>query len=493
MEDKAIVIGAGIGGLATAIRLRIKGYEVAVYEANDYPGGKLSQFEIEGFRFDAGPSLFTLPQEVDALFEAAGKNPRDYFEYQQLEVITHYFYPDGTRLKAYADPEAFAREVEEKTGEKASKVRQLLKKSEELYDITHKVFLESSLHKLGTYLKGDTLKSILQLHKLDAFRSMDQANQDRFSDPRIVQLFNRYATYNGSDPYQAPATLNIIPHLEFNMGAYFPKGGMYQITQSLYQLGRDLDIAFHFGREVERILIEGGKVKGIEVEGDLLPAAQVVSNADIVPTYRRLLRELPAPESTLEQPRSSSALIFYWGVKGEFPELDVHNIFFSHNYKEEFDHIWKKKEVYRDPTIYVNISSKMNPQDAPPACENWFTMINVPHDDGQDWDQIIQTSRKHILNSLSQKLGKNIEENLLCEAILEPRSIQSRTSSYLGALYGNSSNNPFAAFLRHPNFSRKIEGLYFTGGSVHPGGGIPLCLLSARIVGDLLPSVTIPA
>lgn len=491
--QKAIVIGAGVGGLATAIRLRLKGYDTSVYEANTYPGGKLSEFEINGFRFDAGPSLFTLPQEVDALFEAAGKNPRDHFNYEKLDVITHYFFPDGTRIKAYADPKDFAHEIHSKTGESPARVKQLLDKSRELYDITHHVFLEKSLHKLKTFLNMDTIKSIFQLHKLDAFRSMNKANEARFKDPRVVQLFNRYATYNGSDPFQAPATLNIIPHLEFNIGAYFPKGGMYAITRALHSLGKELGVSYHFGESVEKILVEDKQVKGIQVNGEQLQADVVVSNADIVPTYRHLLKELPAPENTLQQPRSSSALIFYWGIEGEWEEMDVHNIFFSNNYQEEFDHIWKKKLVYEDPTVYIHISSKANPTDAPKGCENWFTMINVPHDAEQDWDQIIAESRTNILKKLKAMLGKDVEARIKAEAILEPRAIQSKTSSYLGALYGNSSNNPFAAFLRHPNFSKKVNGLYFCGGSVHPGGGVPLCLLSARIVGDMVPTAKVPA
>ncbi|MEO0899442.1 MAG: 1-hydroxycarotenoid 3,4-desaturase CrtD [Bacteroidota bacterium] len=486
---KAIVVGAGIGGLATAIRLRVKGYEVEVIEANSHHGGKLAEIDLEGYRFDAGPSLFTLPLEVDALFEAANKNPRDYFDYEKLDIITHYFYEDGTNILAYADLDSFAREVEDKTGESARKVKKLLKKSEGLYDLTSHVFLENSLHKLDTYLRMDTIKSILQLYKLDALRSMDKANQSFFDDPRVVQLFNRYATYNGSDPYQAPATLNIIPHLEFNMGAYFPKGGIYQIADAVYRLGLDLGIKYRFDTPVEQILTEESQVKGVKLAEETIPAQVVVSNADIVPTYRKLLKHLPAPEKTLEQPRSSSALIFYWGIEKEFANLGVHNIFFSEDYKAEFEHIWQKKSVYHDPTVYIHISSKLNPSDAPQGGENWFTMINVPHDAGQDWDQIIKESREHILDKVSRILKVNVREYLRCEQILEPRTIQSRTSSYLGALYGNSSNNTFAAFLRHPNFSTQIKGLYFCGGSVHPGGGIPLSVLSGRIVGDLVDDV----
>ncbi len=483
----ALIVGAGIGGIATSIRLAAKGYRVQVFEANGYPGGKLSEIRVGDYRFDAGPSLFTLPEQVEALFALAEKHTADYFAYEQLSVITHYFWPDGLRLKALAEPEQFAQEVEAQTGEPAEHVRRLLEKSRELNDITSHVFLEKAMHKLSTFLAPETIRSIFQLHRIDASRSMHRANASYFRDPRIVQLFDRYATYNGSDPYQAPATLNIIPHLEYNLGAYFPQGGMYQITHSLYRLAMDLGVQFHFDTPVDQILVENGRALGLRIGQEKVAAEVVVSNADVVPTYRRLLPDQPAPERTLRQPRSSSALIFYWGVRQTFPELDLHNIFFSDDYQEEFRYIWEKQSIFSDPTVYVNITSKRNPGDAPAGCENWFTMINVPCDTGQDWDALIPQARSRIIDKLSEMLQVDLAPLIEAEAILEPRTIQSKTSSYLGALYGSSSNNKFAAFLRHPNFSRKIENLFFCGGSVHPGGGIPLSLLGARIVGDMVP------
>lgn len=484
-QEKAIIIGAGIGGLASAIRLRAKGYEVQVFEASDKAGGKLNQMHLNGYRFDMGPSLFTLPQELDAVFIAAGKNPRDYYTYEKLDLVTRYFYEDGTVLNAWASPDRFASEIEEKTGESAKKVKKVLEKSQEIYDITSHVFLERSLHKLGTYLRKDTFLSILNLHRIDSMRTMHKANAQEFKDERVVQLFDRYATYNGSDPYQAPATLRIIPHLEFNIGAFFPKKGMYAIPQSLYQLATEIGVTFQFGVKVDEVLVRGKKANSIRVGQDVYEADLIVSNMDIVPTYRKLMPDQKAPERVLSQPRSSSALIFYWGIKASFPELDVHNIFFSENYKEEFQQIWKEQDIYEDPTIYVHISSKCEPEDAPEDCENWFVMINVPANQGQDWDSLIKKARKNILKKLSRILKREIEPLIACENMLTPHLIEERTSSFQGALYGNSSNNKFAAFLRHPNFSQKIKNLYFVGGSVHPGGGIPLCLLSARIVGDL--------
>jgi len=212
----------------------------------------------------------------------------------------------------------------------------------------------------------------------------------------------------------------------------------------------------------------------------------VISNSDVVPTYRTLLKDQKSPEKTLRQPRSSSALIFYWGIRKEFPSLYLHNIFFSENYNQEFKYIFKKQQVYNDPTVYVNITSKENKSDAPKGCENWFVMVNVPSNTGQDWDSIISNVRSNILEKLSISLAVKLEDLIEFETVLDPRLIESNTNSYQGALYGASSNNKFAAFLRHPNFSQQISNLYFCGGSVHPGGGIPLCLLSGKIVSDLI-------
>ena len=497
MPKKALVIGAGIAGIATSIRLAVQGFEVEVLEANAYPGGKLAEITLDGFRFDAGPSLFTMPQYVDELFELAGKNPREYFNYQKLDVVCKYFYADGSELTASSNPEEFAKEIGAKTTEKPGAINRFLQNSKQIYSITNHVFLEKSLHRLSTYLRFSTLKSILRLPQIDAFRTMYQANDAFFTDQKLVQYANRFATYNGSNPYKAPATLNVIPHLEQHFGAYFPKGGMYEITKSLVRLAEELGVKFHYNSPVEKIVIEKRQVKGVEVgegqgagngerKAEMIVADMVVSNMDVYFTYKKLLSEHPEliPEKTLRQERSSSALIFYWGINKAFPQLDLHNIFFSGDYRQEFEHIWKQKNISSDPTVYLNITSKFLSADAPQGCENWFTMINVPANQGQDWDKLIAEARANIIQKLSKALGEDIGKLIICESILDPRSIESKTSSYQGSLYGTSSNSQFAAFLRHANKSSKIKNLFFCGGSVHPGGGIPLALLSAKIVSD---------
>lgn len=484
--SKAIVIGAGIAGIASAIRLAVKGFEVEVFESNSYPGGKLSEFQIGAYRFDAGPSLFTMPQYVDELFKQAGKKPTDYFEYQKLEEVCRYFWEDQTRLTAFADIEKFAAEIAKNTSSNPSEIKKFLKKSKDIYDITHEVFLEKSLHLLSTFLRKNTAKSFLRFHEIDAFRSMAKANAAFFSDKKMVQYANRFATYNGSNPYQAPATLNVIPHLEQHFGAYFPKGGMFQITLSLVKLAEDLGVKFHFNQKVDEICVKEKKVTGVKVAHQFFEADKVVSNMDVYFTYKKLLKDENQPQKILKQERSSSALIFYWGVKKEFPELGLHNIFFSEDYQQEFDCIFKSKTIFHDPTVYINISSKYQKTDAPKGCENWFTMINVPNNVGQDWEAFKAEARENIIQKLNRNLNINLEELIEAEEVLDPVLIESKTSSYRGSLYGTSSNNQFAAFLRHANFSKKIKDLYFVGGSVHPGGGIPLALLSAKIVAEMI-------
>ena len=487
LKQPAAIIGAGIAGIATAVRLALKGHTVTVFEAADTFGGKMHQFDLPGgYRFDAGPSLFTLPQLVDDLFRLAGRDPKEHFRYERLDPITHYFFADGTRLAAWADAEKFAAEVEEKLGVPAAEVIDFLRRSGTAYHATEQTFLHKSLHKAATYFNADVLRALAALPNLGLTGTMHQRHAKAFRDPRLVQLFDRFATYNGSDPYQAPATLSLIPHLEHGIGAFYPEGGIYSIAQSLVALAEELGVSFHYNEPVEEILTAGGLVTGVRTPLDVYDTGVVVSNMDVVPTYRRLLPHEKAPERTLGQPRSSSALIFYWGIAHSFNELGLHNIFFSQDYQQEFEAIFKHKTVSADPTVYVNVTSKKTPTDAPAGHENWFVMVNVPHHQGQDWDALIAQTRQAVLAKVSQNLGLAVEPLIRAEQVWDPRGIEQRTSSFGGALYGSSSNNSLAAFLRHPNFSRKLQGLYFCGGSVHPGGGIPLCLLSAKIVADLV-------
>ena len=484
-QPTAVVVGAGIAGIASAIRWARKGYAVQVFEANSYPGGKLSEFQLGEYRFDAGPSLFTLPFLVDELFTLCGENPRDHFNYLKKTEECRYFWDDGTRLIAHSDPAAFAEEAQRVLGEPAGNVRAHLDLARRQYEATKGLFLERSLHKASTYLRRDALPALAALPSLKLTQTMHQVHAQRFRSPKMVQLFDRFATYNGSTPYQAPGTLAMIPHLEFGFGTFVPYGGMVAITNSLVALAQRQGVVFHYGKGVERIRVQGRRATGLVVQGADVSADVVISNMDVTPTYRRLMPDLPAPEKTLAQERSSSAFIFYWGLRREFPELDLHNILFANDYEAEFRDLFERKVLHDDPTVYVHITSKDLEGEAPAGGENWFVMINAPANYGQDWVALRAQARSAILAKIQRALGVDIEPFIEVEDLLDPPTIEARTGSDRGALYGASSNNAMAAFLRHPNFHRQIPNLYFVGGSAHPGGGIPLCLLSAKIAANL--------
>ncbi len=484
---KVSIIGAGMGGLATAARLAAKGYQITIFEANPYPGGKLTSIQLGNYRFDAGPSLFTLPHLVDEII-ALNPNPDSIpFRYQKLNQVCHYFYEDGLRLTAHADPDELANELSNKTGVDKQNILNYLKKASLKYESTAELFVEDTIHRIGHLKPSKVWKGIKNIAALDVFKTMHEVNTNELGHPHLVQFFNRYATYNGSNPYKAPGLLTMIPHLEQNLGAYFPDGGMQSITNALYQTCKNLGVTFEFSSKVDQIWIEKNKVKGIVLNGTKIASDLVVSDIDIHALYYKLMPGIKLPKRILQQEKSSSAIIFYWGMQSHFPELDLHNIFFSANYKEEFTHLFEHKTLSDDPTVYVNISSKYHQADAPTNHENWFVMVNAPHNDGsQNWDELIAQTRKAVIQKLNRMLNSRIDLLIAEESVLDPRTIESKTSSFGGSLYGNSSNGKFSAFLRHKNYSSTYRGLYLCGGSVHPGGGIPLCLNSGKIVANLI-------
>ncbi len=477
-----VVIGSGIAGLATAIRLKSRGFNVDVFEANDYPGGKLKEKRVGGYRFDLGPSVFTMPHIIDELFELAGKNPRDYFSYTRLDTSFKYFFADGKCITAYADRDKFAKEIAAKTTDSEESFWRYIDDVAVKYDITNEVFSENSLHVFKNYIKRKFLSGILNFHKIEAFKSMHEGNKRFFKDPNLIQLFDYYASYVGSNPLVAPATLNLISHLVLNIGTCMPDQGMYSIIRAITQLAEDIGVQFRFNAPVDEIIVRDGRAVGVKVNDQEIRYDRVISNMDVYFTYHKLLPHSKKPARILEQPKSSSVIAFYWGVKGVHPELDIHNVLFTRNEFEEYTTVFDNNNISNDPSVYICITSKHIKSDAPAGCENWFVLVTSPNDQLQDWDEIVKRTRKNVIDKIKTMLSIDIEPLIEFEDVLSPPLIKTRYASAFGAIFGNSSNNKFAAFLRHPNFSNRIRGLYFTGGTVHPGAGIPMCLNSAKIM-----------
>lgn len=480
MKKKAVVIGSGIAGIAASIRLAQRGLETHVFESNAFPGGKINSKRIEGFRFDQGPSLLTCPEYIEALYSLCGED-FSRFEMAELSSSFKYFYEDGISIELSDDQDQVVREISEKLHEDPKKVRRYLQKASQNYGLIAPLFIERSLHRWRHLLGKKLVKALWKLPQYRLMHTMDGENRKFFSNSRTRQIFNRFAQYNGSHPFMAPAMMNMISHLEINTTPYLPKHGMIQIIDELVRLAKTQGVEFHFNEAVEEICTEGKKVVGIRTVKGIYAADFVVSNMDIAFTYDRLLPKAQRPKKILAQEKSSSVLAFYWGIGKEFAQLHVHNMIFSDNDREEFDAVFVDKDIHVTPSFYLYISSKAIPEDAPPGCENWFVLLNAPVLDGQDWDAIRQRVRARILKRMGEILGEAIEPLIRVEDHLEPRMIEERYHGKLGSIYGNASNNRFAAFYRHPNYSKEYRGLYFAGVSVHPGGGIPLALNSAAI------------
>ncbi len=490
-SKRAAVIGAGIGGLSAAALLAHAGWEVDLYERLPSAGGKAGSRTLGAYRFDTGPSLFTMPWVFRAFFESLALNMDDYIKPIPLEPICNYFYPDGCRFSSYQDEERFGREVEAHTSSRSQELSAYLRSARRLWSVAGSLFLFNSLHEISTYVNPRSWPSMLALPTIDAFRSLHRSNEAFFRDPKVVQLFDRYATYNGSDPFKTPATMRIIPHVEYQWGGYMVEGGIVSIPRALEKAAQVAGVRMHLKTLVTAIVADQ-RVRGVRLGDRDVEYPVVISNADVLSTYRTLLNQGTAPEAQRYEKleASSSAIVFLWGIRRSFSELSTNNIFFSSDYRKEFRQIFEEKRIPEDPTIYINITSKLNPQDAPvdPKGENWFVLVNTPphRNPDQDWDSLAQELKERVLRRLSTELKVDVGSLIEEEGIITPRDIERDTGSTYGSLYGIASNDRFSAFLRHPNRSRRIRGLYFAGGSAHPGGGMPLALLSGTIAARLV-------
>lgn len=485
--EQVHVIGGGFGGLAAAITLASKGRKVVLHEKQPTLGGKANTKSIGPFRFDTGPSLLTMVDVFSDLFTKAGKAIEDYIPVVELSPLTHYWFSDGTHF-ASDKMERFIPTLTEHLDVTEEQLQAHFVYTKRIWDLTHGIFLEKSLHSWKTFASRETLHS-LRIGSIDPLRSMHKANASFFTDTRLVQLFDRFATYNGSDPYKAPATLNTIAYVEHGLGGYGVKNGIYGIIQGLERLALALGVEIQKESEVSAILHDKRKhITGLVANGQKIATPHIVSDVDVSTLYADLLQDSKAPlaKRYRKLPPSSSALVFYWGVDRECKDLGVHNIWFSPNYHKEFEAIHTDKQVPLDPTIYVNITGKITPSDAPLRQENWFVLVNAPPHDGRSWVEEVKHTRQRVIKRLSQTLGFDVEQHIVQEEHMTPADIESQTGSFRGSLYGISSNTTMAAFLRHPNRSKRYKGLYLCGGSVHPGGGMPLATLSGVIAANLL-------
>lgn len=486
------IIGAGIGGLAAAAQLARRGLRVRVYERNPLVGGKMNRVEANGYQFDTGPSLITMPQALGRHFAKCGRRLEDYLTLTPLEPLCRYFWPDGAMLDASSDMTTMQTALAALDPAAASAYPRFIAHARNIYRRTAPTFIFGSLE------PGDLLRALLRAPldplRIDPFRTMHQAVSSFFPDPRVQQLFDRYATYNGSSPYQAPATLVVIPYVEYKFGGWYPQGGVYQIARAMAALAEEMGAEICVNSEVAEIIVTQGRAGGLQLtDGSHVTARAVLSNVDVLHSYSTLIppgakRRYDARRLASIEP-SCSGFVMLLGIRRLFPQLAHHNIFFSRDYRAEFTALFERKLPADEPTIYLAATSKSDPTQAPPGCENIFVLVNAPYlskeTAGDWWNEHKQAYRNLILARLHE-FGIDLTSDVTYEQIITPADLEASYGAWRGAIYGLSSNARMAAFLRPPIRARDIKRLYFAGGSTHPGGGVPLVTLSGQLAARLI-------
>ena len=486
---KTIIIGAGLGGLSAACRLAKSGFDVTILEKNENVGGKVNLVEVKGYKFDTGASLLTMKHVFEDLFEFCGKSIEDYLEIEPLEPICRYFWSDGTKFDAFQNIGKTENEIEKISPEDVKNFKDYLADSRLKYEIAERTFLSKSLNDLPELI---TLNNLPDLLKISTLKTLDKHNKSYFKSDKLQQLFNRFATYNGSSPYKTPATFALIPFVEFGLGAWYVKGGIYQIPLSLEKLAKELGVKFQFKSDVKEIVVKHGKVCGVKLsDNKLIESDFVISNADAIETYKNLIekrkRRIYTDKKLKKIEPSCSGFVLLLGTNKKFGQLAHHNIFFSDDYKAEFNSIFDQKRPAENPTIYICATSKTDKTQVPENSENLFILINAPYTSSKtDWKKEAKSYRNLIIKKLEKFGLQELEKSVEFEHYITPEDFEKKYRANRGSIYGVSSNGIFSAFMRVPNKAKDIENLFFVGGTTHPGGGMPLVLLSGKMAAELI-------
>ena len=468
----AVVIGGGISGLAAALRLRAAGREVTLLEAGPRLGGKIHTVEQDGFVFDAGPSFLTQPERLDELFALFGERRADHLPIQRVDPSVHYTWNDGTRVSTPQNREALVAQLAT-LGATPSQINAYLDEIARQYEVMGAPFVQADAMRAGFWLGPTTLGGLK--HSLGMLgRTFHAYNESWFPhSPRLVQLLCRYSTYAGSDPFQAPSMLNSIADVELRQGIYYATDGMNAVGRALTDLLARQGVHVRLNAEVTGLTAGANRIHTVELGEERLLADQVVSAID--PQFLAPMLGRPLADT----PRALSALILFLGVETTTP-VGLHNILFSDDYRTEFAAL-SRGEVPDDPTIYLNHTSCMDPDHAPPGMQNWFVMINASADRGQDWGALQQRMRARVLPKLERHLGSF---TIHTEGAYTPLDIARTSRAWQGSIYGPASNGLRALFRKQRATDPQLGNLFYCGGSCHPGGGIPMCLASAKIATD---------
>jgi diapolycopene oxygenase len=484
-NQRVVVIGAGLGGLSAAISLASEGFQVELVEKNDKVGGKLNIMTTDGFTFDLGPSILTMPHIFEALFSKVGKNMADYVGIEKVEPHWRNFFEDGTTIDLCEDEQNQRRELDKLGPNTAAEFARFMAYSKRLGTETE----------AGYFAKGlDTFWELLKFYgpiralNFDVFRSMDQGVRRFISNPKLADILNYFIKYVGSSPYDAPALMNLMPYIQYEYGLWYVKGGMYGLAQAMEKLAVELGVSIRLNTEVEEIQYHSGRATGVKLQGgEVLPADIVVSNMEVIPAMDKLLHSSPAELKKMQRfEPTCSGLVLHLGVNRLYPQLAHHNFFYSDHPREHFDAVFKSHRLSDDPTIYLVAPCKTDPAQAPAGCEIIKILPHIPHIDP---DQPLSADdywalRERVLIKLERMGLTDLRKHIVTEEYWTPLDIQAKYYSNLGSIYGVVADRWKNLGFKAPQRSSQLANLYFVGGSVNPGGGMPMVTLSGQLVRD---------
>lgn len=489
--NPVIIAGAGMAGLAAAVRLRAAGLPTLLVDRNPLPGGKLNLVESGGYRFDTGPSLLTMPEVFDELFEAVGLTFRDELPIVRLHPYCRYFFADGSMFETSDSMEAMSRMLLSHSPADVDGFFSFLAKAARWYRIS----AESVIYGPALDWKnfGRSELDPISFFRMRPFQQLNKAIESLFSDEKIRRVARLLALYTGCSPYRAPAIFTLIPFLEFGLGRWYVKGGLYKIVERLIARYRELGGEFLAGTSVDEIVFEGGRAARARLsDGSIREGAHFVVNADVQTASSTFLSSAPGAAAMCKRLRrltpSSSAFVMMIGARVRPSELIHHNILFSADEQKEWREVFDQGRPPEDPTIYLNHPSYSDSSLAPPGRAALFAMVNVPADRPEVWDWPAEGERygERVLESIERRILPGLRGSIDELHRLTPPDFRERTYADRGSLYGSAPETLRAMLQRPRNREGGFEGVTFAGGTTHPGGGLPLAALSGKLAANLL-------
>jgi phytoene desaturase len=481
--NSALVIGAGIGGIASAARLARSGYDVTVVEKNAVPGGRCDRLVRDGHRFDTGPSLFLMPEIFAETYAALGERMEDHLNLRRIDPTYRVRFDDGSELALTADINVMRAQLEAIEPGALGGFLRYMAEGYRHYHLSLQRFVGRNFYSLLDYF---SLQNLPLLFKLKALVKHYDNIGNYFQHPRLKAVFTFQDMYLGLSPYDAPATYSLLQYTELADGVWFPMGGMYRIIESLETIAEAQGVRFIYNAPVKQIEVDGNRTTGVLLEDDRrLSADVIVANADLPYVYRRLLPDRAEAERLERKKYTCSAIIFYWGVDQVYPQLDHHNVFLSGDYRASFDRIFEDYTLPEKPSLYIHVPNRTDPAAAPAGQDTVMVLVPVGHlDDAtpQDWDALLARARTSVLRRLTDAGVTDLEEHLKFEVTRTPHDWKRLYNLAKGAAFGLGHNFSQVGYLRPHNRHRRYRNLYFASASTHPGTGLPIVLLSARLV-----------